>query len=341
MRKTSSIGLLLGLSAVCCGQSKTAVSATAGYVAGVNTTASGGTWSGIAASAQTSTISYTDDLATGGLLNTAGAPTEFKMINAAGQFGPKIFNGEHAALTSSSGSASVAVDGHSYFMSGSGVGTYYGASWTATTQQSGDGLSVSGTYDPWTVHYSDLVNLGVPVGGTATLYYQTGLEGGFSASSGFDLAHNGLGAYTFTASATTSNQTLTFFSITDSSTGGLSAVFNPYLNFSVYLLGANAQDPNASPQARLGDAIEQITSSSQLVSVVSGDLNSDGSLIDDLNFGIFYSNVVLPVNYNPNGTVISWQSTTNGVVQTVPEPAPFAVLGVGCLGFLRRRLRKA
>lgn len=236
-------------------------------------------------------------------------------MNATGNFGAKIFNGDHVSLSSDSGSALVSVDGHSYIPAAApGVPVYYQANWTATTQTTGDGQASTGTYDPWVVHYSDLAAAGVPVGGTATLYYQTGLGGGYSASSGFDLVPGAVGQYSFSASASPNGQTLNFFTITNNSKTGLSTTFNSYADFSVYELRSYAHANSATPGQRRSAAITQITTASQLLALIAGDTNPDGSLIDNLDFGIYYDNVVYGANKLPTDTVIAWHTDTAATV---------------------------
>jgi hypothetical protein len=338
MFKYVSIPVLL--SAAVCGlaDSTTTVNSDAGYISG--SVASSGSWSGIPGAAQTATISYTHNLQSGGQSNTTGAPTEFKAVDSAGNFGPRTFNGDHASLTTGAGTALVSVGGHSYISNpgASGAPTYYQASWTSTTSSTGTASASNGTYDPWMVTWGDLVNiLGLHGSETAILYYQTGISGGLGGASGFSLSNGGVGDYSFDASASTGNQLRDFFSIHNNSQSGLQVTFNSYANFAVYLLGANAHDDSATPEDRLIGSVMQIVSAEDLLTLVSTDLNPNGSFKKELDFGIFYTGITLPDSFNPDDPVIGWHTNTTVTGQAVPEP--LSVLGLG-LGILALAFRK-
>ncbi|RYG23309.1 PEP-CTERM sorting domain-containing protein [bacterium] len=309
----------------------TAVSASAGSVAGIDTTTSGSsTWSGLKGPAQTALMNYEVRLAGGSTSNTS----EFKFINNSGVFGAHIFNGVHK----SDAFSSVNVSGASTITTSGTAPTYYQASWTSTTHVDplAPGGAFSGTYDPWQVRYKDISALGTPDLGTADLYYQTSLLGGFSSPSGFDLNPGQIGSYEFSVSLTTATGIINFFDIDVNSDETVDVEFTNNPNFEVYLLGSNANDENLTPTQRTSDR-QLITSAGDIETALLDVLNPDGSLASNLTFGIIYRGFVLPPTNNPDEVLFSWNTDTRVNTEAVPEPASMAALGLGVLAVLRRR----
>ena len=316
------------------------VSASAGSVAGIDTTGtsssngSGIDWSGLTGSAMTAVIYYQTDPTLAEEGDLSGASSEFKCIDNEGNFAAHTFNGVSA-------NGSSVVGASSFSDPANGAPEYYQASWTASST-SFDPKTGSGTYDPWIVTAGDIMKLGTSVGGTANLYYQTSLLGGFSNATGFNLTAGQTGSYNYRVGVAEGGAQKNFLDFTVNRTGNavasFTAAYTAYSGFDLYLLGTNAHDDGSDPYARVG-AGTLVTSTAQLGRILSNDLRSDGSLRYTLDFGLVDRGQILTTN-DPNAPILAWNSTTlQTVVQPTPEPTPMAALAVGVLAVHRRRRR--
>lgn len=333
MKHVSTLAALALLAAASIGHAQIAfssVSGTAGSVAARSTT--GGTWSGITGSAATATITYTVNSTT-----VTGPARKFATSSTGAPEGQSLpsYNTEFPG-------GGALISGESRVTGPIGTApTYYTASWSGRLAGNGTdfGTNDSGTFDPWDVRYGDLSPLVGAAGGSTDVYFQSGLdavgpdgstfleaEAGYVASYGYEL-------YTTEANGARLN----LLSLSFSSATGLSVDLNEASGLEVYLLGANAEDPSADPDARLA-AGTLLTNDVTTFLQVLPSFDETGRLLEDVNFGVRRRVAVLPGGA-PDDLLFTWHTDTTNTVSSVPEPATFAALGLGLAAFARRRRR--
>ena len=306
----------------------TTVQASGGSVSGVMSGAAG--WNGLTQTAYNATIQY-----------GASGASNFKLR----QGDPSTQTGQQGAPDNNNGFSGVSPDGKTQ-TSGNGTvtqgtnsdaPTYYDATWQSTSSAGTSGVSFgSGTYDPWEVYARDLMAFGS--GATLDLYYQATLYGGRGSLTSFSLVPGQTSMYDFVVGNTDVGGT-PLVNLNVYSDNTFQATVNPQQNFDIYLLNPTAAaDPNLTPYQRVSaNGSVLLTSSAQFTSLLSGYGLNNGKFNRNLDFGVLYRNYVLPAGAKPGDTVFDW--TTNNKVESTPEPATMAALGLGALAVLRRRRR--
>lgn len=308
--------------------SQTSVSASSGSVSGRSS--GGGGYVGMAGTAGRATIDFTFDTGDGGVgpASIIGGGHEDKF--APGPAG-RVFDG----VVGETPDASVVTSGQSSVTSaGPGAPTYYDAQWQSTTTRSSSvaGSTDSGTYDPWNVTYGDVMGLGVPPGGNADLYYQASLNAG----TGFSLGTTGSGSYAFLLYISSGAGVTPILDLEVSSDGSRTVSFGTDPQLELYLLGSNASDPFASPDARIGQGLLLTPTNSNALDAYFG---LDGTVLHDLNFGVRYHDFALPTSGADDDVLFSWHTDTFAQtrIASVPGPAPVFAFALGALDRLRRR----
>ena len=314
----------------------TTVQASGGSVAGVPSGSN--SWSGLTQTAFNATIQYGQTGGSDFKLRTGDPSTQ------SGQQGTPTATGFSGTspdgTTQTSGSGTVAQGNNP------NAPAYYDATWQSTSTASSSGVSFgSGTYDPWGVYARDIQGLGVALGGTADLYYQATLYGGRGSLTSFSLVPGQTSLYNFIVGNTDAGGT-PLVNLNVFSNNTFTAQINLQPKFEVYLLDPIAAgDPNLSPFQRVAangsirlqnNPTTGVTATQQLTGLLNGYGLQNGKFNRNLDFGILYRGFVLNTS-NPNQQVFQW--TTDNQVQSTPEPATMAALGLGALAVLRRRRR--
>lgn len=316
--------LLAGAAAATAQNGYSQVSASAGSVAAWG---GSGAWAGLKGSASRATIAlaYNNSNVT--------SPNAFKFATGpSGIVSGKALSGYSA----SSAAGFVAITGASKVDTSVSGPDYFTLDWTSELYSQG-GPANSGTFDPFDVRYGDVSGIAGSGGGLVDLYFQSSLRKSGAGGTTFLVAGSGVIAdYGYSLYITdASNVRTDILSLNFSTAGGLAVDFNAASGIDLFLLGANAEDPSATPGDRIaaGTAISTQSGASALLSPF---FRTDGRLLQDLNFGLRRQVSVQPGG-NPNDPLFSWHVDTKNDINPVPEPASMAALGLGALGLLRRR----
>lgn len=321
---------LLGVAGVGSAQSGySQVSAASGSVAA---TGGAGPWTGLAGSAARATIGYADNG------HVVTPPNAFKFATSStGTVTGKTLS----PYSNETPTGFVSIGGASRVDSGQASTDYFTVDWTSElyAQNAGSSPANSGTFDPFDVRYGDVSGL-VSGSGTVDLYYQSGLRKNGYGGNTFLIAQPGAIArygYSLYVTDPAGNRT-SLLDIDFASDRGLEVGFGGASGFELTLLGANAEDPSVSPDARI-EAGTAVSSQSGAEALLAPYFQADGRLTRDLLFGVRHEIAVLPGG-SPDDVILAWHTDTRNGVDAVPEPASLTALGLGALGLWRRRARK-
>lgn len=320
---------LLAATALGSAQGFSQATASSGSVAGKG---GAGDWAGLAGSAASATIGYG--------LNGSGTAPPNALKFASGPSGPQGqnlpgFEGQFpGGFASSQGASTVSGPG-----AGSGAPNYYSAGWSANmfTDGTGTGTNESGTFDPYDIRYGDVSPLAGPGGGPVDLYFQSGLgRNGTGGGTFLSASANTVAAYGYQLFLTeATGERRDILKLDFSTATGLAIDFNENSGLELFLLGVGANDPSVDPDDRIAAGVP-ITSDALATGVISPIFNANGSLTQELVFGV-RRRIVVASGGAPDDLLFRWHTDTTNRVATVPEPATFAVLALGATALLRRR----
>ena len=316
------------------------VAAQGGSVAGRTGSAPYQAMPTVAGNATITLVNRAFDRGEGGGGGPSSITAQFaKFAGPVGDPAPTAYSGSE-----SSGFGTSNTQGESLVSRSTNAPTYYTAGWgtstTAPDSPSTPTSAVGGTYDPWTVTYDSVAALpGVTAGSTVDLYYQSTLFA-FDATYGstaVGAGPQGFANYLFQTYAENGSNTPLLLELGFDTEDGLAAQLFTTSEFDVYLLGANALDPNATPDDRTAGGT--LLSGGDLTRLFAPLFGANGTPTQNLSFGFVRHVVVPPSDGSP--FPFRWHTLTIATAQAdpVPEPASLAALGVGTLALLRRRKR--
>ena len=245
------------------------------------------------------------------------------------------------ADTNAQGSSST--QGSSMVSTSGSAPTYYTAGWGTSATSPADPnarvSSIGGTYDPWTVTYDSVAAIsGAVPGSTVDLYYQSTLFA-FDptyGSTAVGAGTNGFASYVFQSFAESDSDFPLLLQIDFDTENGLSALLSASSDFDVYLLGENAENPDASPDDRI--AGRRKLTEDGFADAIRGLFLPDGTPTQNLSFG-FVRHIVVPSSADDPFLPFRWHTETVANSQAVPEPSALAAFGIGALALSRRRRR--
>lgn len=297
-------------------------------------------WRAVDAAAHTATIGYTSTVTVGGQTVSNALHTEFKCVDTQGVFGPRSsFAGDFLSKTVGSASATVQTIGHSSFSDpgNSDAPVYYSASWTTTTTATLGASTGSGTYDPWSVTFADLMDMGYQPGQQIDLYFQAKMAPG----SGFSVGSGENAFYGFHSYLDGPAGTINLFDAAILSEGnGFRLVTegpsDP--NVEAYFLAEHADKADESPETRIRNG-QKLGSEEALHNAILGNIGDYGSIDCATNLGFVIHGFVIPRS-DPGKPLYELHLDTGSAIQAVPEPTTLAVLLPLSLLVIRKRTRK-
>lgn len=287
-------------------------------------------WFGTLGWATRSAINWTLPIFTadGAAVPTAPVPFSEPKFNvpAIGLPTARIWTGYNVTGTGVLGSTATSTGSGS-----SSVGAvFYGANWNVTVSGAGTYDAKAVAKDPWDINTSDFSGI---TGSTYSLYIPFSMLGGSDVASGGKTS-SGYG-YDVTYTTATGTETLL-----DVEVSGSNAVTNVTSDFGSNLRFYLEGDSTTAPTTAATPGLQ--VDASELRGLISGDVNSNGSLAMPINMGIVLSGIPIPTQTFGDGSVAQVGIDTTAYESAVPEPASFAVLGIGATMLLRRRrLRKS
>lgn len=194
------------------------------------------------------------------------------------------------------------------------------------------------------VRAGDLAALGVAPGGTADVYAQLTLRAGSGFGPGTDengLYEMGISAYRPLPNGQNAGSSYAWLSQSPTQVQYKQLLDLHADSTEIYLLGANANDPSADPEARwtAPDAVRIDTLSGlQASSLIASRFDGGYNLTSDITIGLRFRSLTLPFGASPNDDLLSVYQTLGGG-HPAPEPAPLLALGLGAAVLCRRRRR--
>ena len=288
-------------------------------------------WTGTLGWATTANINWTVSKFTADGVAQLTAPVPFKETKfgpAAGGFPTaKVFTGYNITGTGPSGSKVYSTGAGS-----SNVGiVFYSANWNVTVSGGGTYGVRADAKDPWPMLASDFATFNPA--STFSLYLPFSMSSGQRSSSGLD------SGYGYDLSYTTTEGTLDLLSVQVDQTG---VSVTPNSSLGSRLKFYQETGPTVSPDG-MSTAPGTLLTSSQLVSLITTGLASDGSLGAPLNLGIEVDGLTIPTGLLSDGSVASISDDAfafEDATSPVPEPGNATLAALGLL-VLMRGLRRA
>lgn len=227
------------------------------------------------------------------------------------------------------------ISGRSYVThpsAGSRAPTYYGADFSGwlsnEVEDPTPSVSANQLLD---LRADDLAALGLPSGGAADVYTQFSLRKGSSMPVGGPWSS--MTQATVAASVSLSSE----YEYFQATLGNPAPDYGFGPGIEIYLLGSNADDPDATPEERMmaADAIRYDTLDIESQkSLLYSFRDGKGGLIRDITFGVRLPSIVAP-SYPTNYPPLEFAEQVYAI-KGVPEPTPCLGLGLGALVLLRR-----
>jgi hypothetical protein len=199
---------------------------------------------------------------------------------------------------------------------------FYGANWNVTVKGSGTYSAYAVAKDPWNISQSDITHLNSPTG-TYSLYLP------FTMSQAHDdvSAATKTSGYEFDLSYTKASGTTTLLDVLVNKT---TVTVTPSSAFGSNLLFYVEPNATTSPSGSATTPGTLLTTS-QLTSLITSDVNSNGDLVSPINLGVVLSGIPVPTVLLSDGTSVAQIENDAAAFQsaTVPEPGSFVLAAVG------------
>ncbi len=240
----------------------------------------------------------------------------------------KVFTGYNITGTGPSGSKVYSTGAGS-----SKVGAFfYSANWNVTVSGGGTYGVRADANDPWPMVASDFATF--DPASTYSLYLPLSMNSGQRSAGGLD------SGYGYDVSYTTSLGTLDLLSVQVDQTG---VTVTPNSSLGSRLKFYQETGPEVSPDG-MSTAPGTLLTTAQLVSLITSDVASDGSLTSPLDLGIEVDGLAIPTGLLADGSVASISDDAfafeDAVTAPVPEPGGATLAALGVLALVRR-LRRA
>jgi hypothetical protein len=291
-------------------------------------------WFGTLSWAQKANINWSVSKFTADGVAQPTAPVPFSEPKFGNQKGPGfptslVFTGYNITGTGPLGSKVYSTGAGS----SSAGAVFYGANWNVTVSGGGTYGVRADANDPWPMMASDFT--GFTPDSTFSLYLPFSMNSGQLGSASLD------SGYGYDVSYTTASGTLDLLNVQVDKTG---VTVTPNSSLGSQLSFYQESSSTVSP-AGMSTAPGTPLTTSQLTSLIDGDVSSAGTLMSPINLGIELDGLAIPTTLLADGSLASIGDDAFAFednVATVPEPSPLVLAALGLAGVLvgSRRVRR-